>query len=145
VGEELAHPVWVSFALHGLISPPFWLAVAGAVTAWLFFLRNPAWADRAAHSWRWLYRLLVQKYYFDWFNDKVITPLTRGIGLGLWRGGDEVLIDGAMVNGTAEGVSRFGGLLRLVQTGYLYSYAFWMMIGLALLLGWFLMHFFHGR
>ena len=55
-----------------------------------------------------------------------------------------MLIDGAMVNGTAAGVSRFGGLLRLVQTGYLYSYAFWMMIGLALLLGWFLMHFFHG-
>jgi NADH-quinone oxidoreductase subunit L len=144
VGEEFAHPVWLSFALHGLISPPFWLAVAGAVTAWLFFLRNPTWADRAANSWQWLYRLLVQKYYFDWFNEKVIAPLTRGIGIGLWRVGDEVLIDGAMVNGTARSVSGFGSVLRLVQTGYLYSYAFWMMIGLALLLGWFLMHFFHG-
>jgi NADH-quinone oxidoreductase subunit L len=140
LAEEFAQPVWLSFALHGLVSPPFWLAVAGAVSAYFFFLRNPAWADRAAQRFSWLYRLLVQKYYFDWFNEHVIGPLTRGIGIGLWKGGDELLIDGAMVNGTAEGVSRFGSVLRLVQTGYLYSYAFWMMIGLALLLGWFLMH-----
>jgi len=133
--------VWWSFALHGLVSPPFWLAVAGAVGAWLFFLRNPSWADLAAQRFHWLYRLLTQKYYFDWVNDKVIAPLTRGIGIGLWRGGDEVLIDGVLVNGTAERVSWFGSVLRLVQNGYLYSYAFWMMIGLALLLGWFLMHF----
>ena len=140
LAEEFAHPVWISFALHGLLAPPFWLAVAGAVTAYFFFLRNPAWADAAEARCGWLYRLLVQKYYFDWVNEKIIAPLTRGIGIGLWKGGDEVLIDGALVNGTAEGVSRFGGLLRLVQTGYLYSYAFWMMIGLALLLGWFLVH-----
>jgi NADH-quinone oxidoreductase subunit L len=141
LGEEFAHPVWVSFALHGLRSPPFALAVLGALTAWLFFLRNPAWADRVQQHFAWLYRLLVEKYYFDWVNEKVIAPLTRGIGIGLWRGGDEVLIDGVMVNGTAEGVTWFGSVLRLVQSGYLYSYAFWMMIGLALLLGWFLMHF----
>jgi NADH-quinone oxidoreductase subunit L len=143
LAEEFAAPVWVSFALHGLVAPPFWLALAGATTAYFFFLRHPEWAARAAHRFSWLYRVLVQKYYFDWFNEKVIGPLTRGIGMGLWRGGDEVLIDGALVNGTAEGVSWFGSVLRLVQNGYLYSYAFWMMIGLALLLGWFLMHF-HG-
>ncbi|MBV9316498.1 MAG: NADH-quinone oxidoreductase subunit L [Gammaproteobacteria bacterium] len=141
VAEEFAEPVWVSFGLHGLIAPPFWLAVLGAVTAWLFFLRNPAWAQSTAQRFAWLYRLLTHKYYFDWVNEKIIAPLTRGIGIGLWRGGDEVIIDGAMVNGTAAGVSRFGGILRQVQTGYLYSYAFWMMIGLALLLGWFLLHF----
>jgi NADH-quinone oxidoreductase subunit L len=143
LAHEFAQPVWVSFALHGLSSPPFLLALAGAVTAWLFFLRNPAWADAAARRFAWLYRLFVQKYYFDWVNEKVITPLTRGMGITLWRGGDEILIDGVMVNGTAEGVTWFGSVLRLVQNGYLYSYAFWMMIGLALLLGWFLMHF-HG-
>jgi len=144
VGElahEFAQPAWLSFALHGLISPPFWLAVAGAVTAYFFFLRNPEWAEQAEQRFGWLYRLLTEKYYFDWVNERIIAPLTRGIGLGLWKGGDEVLIDGAMVNGTAEGVSWVGGLLRHVQTGYLYSYAFWMMIGLALLLGWFLLHF----
>jgi len=141
LAEEFPQPVWISFALHGLTAPPFWLAAAGAVTAWLFFLRNPAWADRTQQRFGWLYRLLTQKYYFDWVNEKVIAPLTRGIGIGLWKGGDEMLIDGAMVNGTAEGVTWFGSVLRLVQSGYLYSYAFWMMIGLALLLGWFLMHF----
>jgi NADH-quinone oxidoreductase subunit L len=141
LAEEFAQPVWMSFALHGLTAPPFWLAVAGAVTAWLFFLRNPAWADRAQQRFGWLYRLLTQKYYFDWVNEKVIAPLTRGIGIGLWKGGDEVLIDGALVNGTARSVRGFGSVLRLVQSGYLYSYAFWMMIGLALLLGWFLLHF----
>jgi NADH-quinone oxidoreductase subunit L len=140
LAEEFAQPVWVSFALHGLLAPPFWLAVAGAVTAYLFFLRNPAWADRAAQRFHWLYRLLTQKYYFDWVNEKIIAPLTRGIGITLWKGGDEVLIDGVMVNGTAEGVSWFGSVLRLVQNGYLYSYAFWMMIGLALMLGWFVGH-----
>ena len=142
LAEEFAQPVWLSFALHGLTAPPFWLAAAGALTAYVFFLRNPQWADRAAQSLSWLYRLLVQKYYFDWVNEKIIAPLTRGIGIGLWKGGDEVLIDGAMVNGTAQGVSWFGSVLRLVQNGYLYSYAFWMMIGLALLLGWFLVYFY---
>jgi NADH-quinone oxidoreductase subunit L len=142
LAEEFAQPVWRSFALHGLAAPPFWLAAAGALTAYVFFLRNPQWADGVAQRLSWLYRLLVQKYYFDWVNEKIIAPLTRGIGIGLWKGGDEVLIDGAMVNGTAEGVSWFGSVLRLVQNGYLYSYAFWMMIGLVLLLGWFLMHFY---
>jgi len=144
VGElahEFAQPAWLSFALHGLLSPPFWLAVAGAVTAYFFFLRNPEWAEQTAQRFGWLHRLLTEKYYFDWVNERIIAPLTRGIGLGLWKGGDEVLIDGAMVNGTAAGVNWVGGLLRHVQTGYLYSYAFWMMIGLALLLGWFLLHF----
>jgi len=142
LAEEFAQPVWLSFALHGLAAPPFWLAAAGALTAYVFFLRNPQWADRAAQRLSWLYRLLAQKYYFDWVNEKIVAPLTRGIGIGLWKGGDEVLIDGAMVNGTAQGVSWFGSVLRLVQNGYLYSYAFWMMIGLALLLGWFLVYFY---
>jgi NADH-quinone oxidoreductase subunit L len=138
VGEEFASPVWVSFALHGLLAPPFWLAVAGAVTAWLFFLRQPQLADRAQARLHGLYTLLVNKYYFDWINERVLAPLARLIGIGLWKGGDQVLIDGVMVNGTANEVGWFGGRLRRVQNGYLYSYAFWMMIGLAVLLGWFL-------
>jgi NADH-quinone oxidoreductase subunit L len=138
VGADFSGPL--RSALRGLISPPFWFALAGAATAWLFFLRRPEWADEAARRAHALYTLLTNKYYFDWFNEKVIAALTRLIGVGLWKGGDQMLIDGAMVNGTAEGVTWFGGLLRRVQSGYLYSYAFWMMIGLALLLGWFLAH-----
>jgi NADH-quinone oxidoreductase subunit L len=138
VGEDFGGPV--SFALHGLLAPPFWLAAAGVATAWAFFLRRPAWADEAARRFRLLHRVLTEKYYFDWFNEKVLAPLTRGIGLGLWKGGDQGLIDGAMVNGTAASVGWLGGVLRRVQNGYLYSYAFWMVIGLAVLLGWYLTH-----
>jgi NADH-quinone oxidoreductase subunit L len=110
------------------------------VTAWVFFLWRPQLADVAAQRLSAVRTLLTHKYYFDWFNENVVAPLTRGIGVGLWKGGDEVLIDGALVNGTAAGVGWLGGLMRRVQSGYLYSYAFWMMIGLALLLGWFLAH-----
>ena len=138
VGEELTTPVWLSFALHGLLAWPLWLAVAGAVTAWVFFLRRPQLADQAMARLHGLYTLLVNKYYFDWFNEHVVARAARLVGIGLWRGGDQVLIDGVMVNGTANELSWFGGRLRRVQNGYLYSYAFWMAIGLAVLLGWFL-------
>ena len=138
IGEDFGGALL--FALHGLLKPPFWFAAAGVATAWLFFLKRPELADQAERRFRLTYRILTEKYYFDWFNEKVLAALTRGIGTGLWKVGDQGLIDGAMVNGTAESVGWFGGVLRRVQTGYLYSYAFWMVIGLAVLLGWYLTH-----
>jgi NADH-quinone oxidoreductase subunit L len=117
-----------------------WLAAAGVFFAWLFFLKKPSLANAWARSLSALRTVLVEKYYFDWFNLEVVARLTRGIGLGLWKGGDEVLIDGALVNGSAHTVGWFGSVIRRVQNGYLYSYAFWMVIGLAILLGWFLEH-----
>jgi NADH-quinone oxidoreductase subunit L len=125
-------------AAHGLLQPPFWFAAAGVVTAWACFLWRPRWADEVQRSFGWLYRILDHKYYFDWFNEQVLAALARLLGQGLWKGGDEGLIDGAMVNGSAAAVGWFGSVVRRVQSGYLYSYAFWMMIGLAVLLGWFL-------
>jgi NADH-quinone oxidoreductase subunit L len=138
VGEEFGSPV--RFALHGLVSAPFWFAAAGAASAWVFFLRKPEWAEQAARRYRVVYRILSEKYYFDWFNDRILAALTRAIGVGLWKGGDQGLIDGVMVNGTAAGVGWLGGIVRRVQSGYLYSYAFWMVIGLVVLLGWYLTH-----
>jgi NADH-quinone oxidoreductase subunit L len=138
VGEMLHDPVWLIFALKGFLAPPFWLALAGVVTAWVFFLKKPEWADAAAKALSPLRTLLVNKFYFDWFNENILCALARGLGKGLWRGGDQIIIDGGMVNGTANTVGRFGALLRHLQSGFLYSYAFWTMIGLALLLGWFL-------
>jgi NADH-quinone oxidoreductase subunit L len=138
LAADFAGPL--AFGLHGLAKAPFLLAAAGVFTAWLFFLRSPQLADRAERTVHWLYSLLTHKYYFDWFNEHVIAALARGIGVGLWKAGDQTLIDGVMVNGGAESVGWFGGVLRRVQNGYLYAYAFWMMIGLALLLGWFLAH-----
>jgi NADH-quinone oxidoreductase subunit L len=138
IGEDFGGAL--SFALHGLMKLPFWFAAAGVAAAWLFFLKRPELADQAERRFRLAYRILTEKYYFDWFNENVLAALTRGIGTGLWKVGDQGLIDGAMVNGTAEGVGWLGGVLRRVQTGYLYSYAFWMVIGLAVLLGWYLTH-----
>ena len=138
IGREFHGPV--AFALHGFVSPPFWLAAAGVFCAWLFFLKKPSWANAAARSFSWLRTLFLEKYYFDWFNQAVVARLTRWIGYGLWKGGDQVLIDGGLVNGSAHTIRWFGSVIRRVQSGYLYSYAFWMVIGLAVLLGWFLEH-----
>jgi len=138
LGEEF--PGAAAAGVHGFLSLPFWFALAGVITAWVCFLWRPSLADMAAARLRVLRTLLTHKYYFDWFNEHVVAALTRGIGIGLWKGGDQGLIDGALVNGTAAGIGWFGGVVRRVQSGYLYSYAFWMMIGLALLLGWFLAH-----
>jgi NADH-quinone oxidoreductase subunit L len=128
----------VEFALHALLQPTFWVAFAGVATAWLFFLRRPELADAAARRWSSLRSLLVNKYYFDWFNDKVVAAGALLLGRGLWHGGDQTIIDGGFVDGTASTIGRAGRLLRRVQSGYLYAYAFWMIIGLAVLLGWFL-------
>ncbi len=97
-----------------------------------------SWRPRCASAVQGTQPLLVNKYYFDWFNEKVLAPLARGLGIALWRGGDQAVIDGAMVNGTAGLVGWLSSVTRLLQSGFLYSYAFWMIIGRALLLGWFL-------
>ena len=127
-----------ALALHAPFSAPFWLAAAGVTTAYFFILRNPEWADLARRRAQWLYTLLINKYYFDWFNENVIAPLARGVGRFLWKGGDEVLIDGLMVNGSARGIGWVSGIVRHVQSGYLYHYAFAMIIGLSALLAWLL-------
>jgi NADH-quinone oxidoreductase subunit L len=126
------------FALRGLAPGPAWLAALGVFTAWVFVLRAPKLGAALRERWSGLYRVLVNKYYFDWFNENVIAPLTRGIGNVLWRDGDQMIIDGAMVNGSVSVIGWVARRMRLVQNGLLYSYAFWMIIGLAVLLGWFL-------
>ena len=136
LGKDFQSPV--QMALHGLAGAPFWLAAAGVLTAWLFFLYRPQWADAAARTLAPIRNLLLNKYYFDWFNEKVLSTLARGLGFTLWKGGDQVLIDGVLVNGSAATISWFGSIVRRVQNGYLYAYAFWMVIGLAVMLGWFL-------
>jgi NADH-quinone oxidoreductase subunit L len=140
VVEEIAREFHgpASFALHAFAPGPFWLAVAGFVTAYLFFLRNPSWADAAERRLRVLYTILVNKYYFDWFNENVVAPLARGIGRLFWKGGDEILIDGVVVNGSARGIGLVAAVVRHVQSGYLYHYAFVMIIGLSALLAWLL-------
>ena len=136
LGSEFHGPA--SFALHGLTATPFWLALAGAATAYLFILRYPAWGASARRTLNWLHTLLDNKYYFDWFNENVIAPFSRGVGRLFWKGGDEVLIDGVLVNGSARSIGWTATIVRQVQSGYLYHYAFAMIIGLSALLAWLL-------
>ena len=130
---------WFSFGLHAFGTPPFWLALGGVATAWWIFLKNPHIADAFEAKLSGLKWVLDNKYWFDQFNEKVLAAGSRWLGRTLWRGGDQIIIDGGLVNGSAGLVGVLAGVVRRVQTGFLYSYAFWMVIGLALMLGWFLL------
>jgi len=132
-------PGWFGFALAGFLTPAFGLAALGVATAWAFFLRWPTLADWTAAHFKTLGVLLENKYYFDKFNDLVVARGTRLLGGILWKSGDQAIIDRGMVDGSAAAVGWLAVAGRRLQTGFLYSYAFWMVIGLALLLGWFLL------
>ncbi len=138
LAEEFHGPV--RMALHGLTSLPFWLALAGVVCAWYMYLVNPALPAAIKRRVEPLYTLLDNKYYMDWFNENVIARGARALGVGLWKGGDEAIIDGAMVNGSARGVGWVAGVVRWVQTGYIYHYAFAMILGVFVLMSWFVWH-----
>jgi NADH-quinone oxidoreductase subunit L len=127
-----------AFLLSSFTSAPLWLAAAGVFAAWLFFLKRPELADSAERGFKWLYTILVDKYGFDWFNDHVIVAGARRLGGGLWRFGDQLVIDDGMVNGSARTVGWLGSVIRYAQSGYLYHYAFAMILGLASFLMWLL-------
>jgi NADH-quinone oxidoreductase subunit L len=128
----------LDMGMHAFVTPPFFLALAGVVSAWFLYWMRPNLPGVIASGLSPLRKLLENKYFFDWINENIIARGARGLGSLLWNAGDKVIIDGAAVNGSAATVGWLSGLVRRVQTGYLYTYAFWMVIGLALLLGWFL-------
>jgi len=139
IGEMAEHfhgPL--AFVGHALAGPAVYLAAAGVFTAWYIYMKNPAIADQAAKRFSRLYKALVNKYYADDFNQSVFAGGARGTGWALWKLGDVLLIDGLLVNGSAKVVGWLSGILRHIQTGYLYTYAFSMIIGLLLLLSWFI-------
>jgi NADH-quinone oxidoreductase subunit L len=128
----------VSFLLHGLQSPVLYLALAGVAVAWYLYIKDPLQAKAIKERFEFIHRLLENKYYLDDFNEKVLARGARMLGQGFWRGGDVAIIDGVLVNGTANLVARIATIGRQLQTGYLYHYAFAMMIGLVALVGWFI-------
>jgi NADH-quinone oxidoreductase subunit L len=136
LGEEFHGPA--AFVVHSLESPALYLALAGVFAAWYLYLKRPDLPDRIAARFPRIYRLLANKYYFDWFNENVIASGVRNFGTSLWKRGDETVIDGWLVNGSARAVGALSAVVRQVQSGYLYHYAFAMIIGLSLLLGWLL-------
>ncbi|MDO8348405.1 MAG: NADH-quinone oxidoreductase subunit L [Rugosibacter sp.] len=127
-----------AMALHGMTSLPFMLAMSGIVLSWFFYLKRldiPAAIQKAVQP---IYTLLENKYYFDKFNEVFFSGGARLLGRGLWKGGDQIVIDGIMVNGSARLVGWFARTVRLLQTGRIYQYAFGMIFGVfALLTLWF--------
>jgi NADH-quinone oxidoreductase subunit L len=127
----------LGMALHGLSTPVFWLALAGVVLAWYMYMKNPALPAAIQKRFQPVYTLLDNKYYMDWINERLIAPAARGVGRGLWKGGDQGVIEGVFVNGSARMVSKFAGVIRWVQSGYIYHYAFAMLIGVVVLMTYF--------
>jgi NADH-quinone oxidoreductase subunit L len=125
----------LAMAVHGLSTLPFWLALAGVVTAWWFYLKQPSIPAAIKVRAEPIYRLLDNKYYMDWFNEHVLAAGARLLGQGLWKGGDVGLIDG-IVNGSARTVGGLAQVVRVFQTGYLYFYALVMLLGIFALMTW---------
>ena len=128
---------WVPMALHGFSTPPFWLALAGVALSYYMYMINPALPAAIQRAVQPIYKLLDNKYYLDWFNENVLARGARVLGTGLWKGGDRALIDGAVVNGSWRLVGWFSGVVRWLQSGYLYHYALVMILGVFVLMTYF--------
>ncbi|HVE50719.1 MAG TPA: NADH-quinone oxidoreductase subunit L [Casimicrobiaceae bacterium] len=126
-----------AFMLHALMTLPFWLAVAGIAAAWVCYLLRPDIPERLRRAAGPVYTLLDNKYYFDRFNEAVFAAGGRKLGAFLSNVGDRRIIDGFFVNGTAKVVGIASSLLRHIQSGYVYHYAFTMIVGVFALLAWF--------
>ena len=124
-----------AMALHGLMTAPFWLALAGVVTAWWFYLKQPSIPVAIGRALGPVVRVLENKYYLDWFNEHVLAKGARMLGMGLWKGGDQAVIDGA-INGSAGAIGGLAGIVRQWQTGRLYTYALVMLLGIFAFMTW---------
>ncbi|MGB0847282.1 MAG: NADH-quinone oxidoreductase subunit L, partial [Thiolinea sp.] len=120
-----------------LLTPPVWLALAGVAVAWYLYMKNDDLVYWFYDHFRWLHRLLDKKYYFDTFNQRVFADGAIYLGNGLSTLAEKLLIDGLIVNSVARLIGFGAGIVSRIQTGYLYHYAFAMVIGLALLVAWF--------
>jgi len=127
----------VAMALHAVSTAPFWLALAGVVVAWYMYLINPAVPAAMGRALRPLVVLLENKYYMDWINENILARGARALGNGLWKIGDRTLIDGFLVNGSWKLVGIVSAWTRKLQTGYLYHYALVMILGIFLLMTYF--------
>ena len=142
--DSAAHPAMAHLAehfhgaaamgIHALTSLPFLLALAGVLVSWFFYMKRPDIPAAIQRRFSAIYTLLDNKYYFDRFNEIVFAGGARLLGKILWRGGDVGVIDGVIVNGSAKLVGWISSVTRLFQTGYVYHYAFTMIIGLFVLM-----------
>ncbi|AKJ28438.1 NADH-quinone oxidoreductase subunit L [Caldimonas brevitalea] len=126
----------MAMGLHGFMTAPFWLALAGVVTAYVFYMLKPAIPTMLRQRLGFLVRIMENKYYMDWINENIVAAGARLLGRGLWKGGDVGLIDGVVVNGSAKLVGLTASVVRLFQSGYIYHYALVMIVGIFALLTW---------
>lgn len=121
---------WVAYGLHAFVTVPFWLMVAGAVVAWYCYLINPKVPAAIQSKLKFINCILENKYFFDWIYEQIFARGSRLLGKGLWQQADRGLIDGLLVNGSAKVVGAIAAVTRRLQTGFIYHYAFAMIIGL---------------
>ncbi len=121
---------------HALLTVPFWMMVLGIATAWLFSLHKTEWADAIKNRFHRTYYVLDSLYGFDRFNEIVFVNGVKKLGLLLWKVSDMVIIDKIVVNGSAKFVGFIGSIIRPIQTGYVYHYAFFMIFSLLIILTW---------
>ncbi|OGS90733.1 MAG: NADH-quinone oxidoreductase subunit L [Gallionellales bacterium GWA2_60_18] len=124
----------LAMTLHALTTLPLWLAIAGVASAAWFYLKRPDIPDAIRKRFQVIYTILDNKYYFDRFNDWFFAGGARRLSDFLWKNGDVKVIDGWIVNGSAKLVGTLSGVVRRLQSGYIYHYAFSMIIGVFVLL-----------
>ena len=137
--EELTHLFHgpVQMALHAVSTLPFWLALGGVATSYYMYMINPALPAAIKRSVMPVFNLLENKYYLDWINENILARGARAFGTLFWKVGDQAIIDGAVVNGSWKLVGKLAGGVRRVQTGYLYHYALVMILGIFVLMTYF--------
>ena len=137
--HELGHAYHgaIAMAMHAFSSAPFWLAFAGVVSSYYMYMINPAVPAAIKRACMPIYTLFENKYYMDWINENILARGARALGTGLWKGGDQSVIDGGIVNGSWKLVGAVSVVTRQLQSGYLYHYALAMIVGVFLLMTWF--------
>jgi NADH-quinone oxidoreductase subunit L len=135
LGEAFHGPV--AMALHGLSTLPFWLAVAGVSLSYVFYMLKPEWPVAIKKTFLPVFNLLENKYYLDWINENILARGARALGTGLWKGGDQAIIDGTLVNGSWKLVGWISGSVRKLQSGFLYHYALVMILGIFVFMTYF--------
>ena len=137
--HELGHAYHgaIAMAMHAFSTAPFWLAFAGVVSAYYMYMINPAVPTAIKRVYMPIYTLFENKYYMDWINENILARGARALGTGLWKGGDQSVIDGGIGNGSWKLVGAVSAVTRQLQSGFLYHYALAMIIGVFLLMTWF--------
>ena len=127
----------VGMAVHAVMTLPFLLALSGVLLAWFFYMKRPDIPTAIQQRFAMINRILENKYGFDSFNDRFFAAGSRFIGSKLWHIGDIKIIDGVLVNGTANLIGKLSAVVRKLQSGLIYHYAFAMIIGVFLMLTFF--------